>query len=506
MSDTNLSTAASAGPHNLPEYTVSTLSGALKRTVEDNFGRVRVRGEISGLKQAASGHVYLTLKDDKAVLDGVIWRGVAGGLRFRPEDGLEVVCEGKLTTYPARSRYQLVIERMEPAGVGALLALLDERRKKLAAEGLFEPARKQHLPFLPERIGVITSPTGAVIRDILHRLADRFPRDVLLWPVRVQGDGAAEEIAAAIRGFNGLAEDGPVARPDLLIVARGGGSIEDLWAFNEEIVVRAAAESDIPLISAVGHETDTTLIDYASDKRAPTPTAAAEIAVPVRADLIVTLSDLDRQRLAAMNRRLNDGGALIQSLARGLPRPDALLGEAIQRLDDRTERLRNVGRTFFEIHRRRLADAGGRLKSPAEQIATIRGRLAGIAAGLAPAIKSTMTERHHRLDRALGDRRLPRAVTTNLTDANKRLVSAGQLLESYSYENVLRRGFAVVRDQDGKVIKTATTAPTGDPVTVRFIDGEMDALLSEKSTRLKRTPPKSSRRKPPSSDDQGQLF
>ena len=260
---------------NLPEFTVAELSQAVKRTIEGGFARVRVRGEVSGFKRAASGHLYMALKDEEAVLDAVCWRGVAARLALVPEDGLEVIATGRLTTYPGRSKYQIVIEQLELAGEGALLKLLEERRKKLAGEGLFDEARKQPLPFLPEVIGVVTSPTGAVIRDILHRLADRFPRPVLIWPVLVQGDGAAEQIAAAIAGFNALEDGGPVPRPDLLIVARGGGSLEDLWAFNEEVVVRAAAASAIPLISAVGHETDTTLIDFAADHRAPTPTAAA---------------------------------------------------------------------------------------------------------------------------------------------------------------------------------------------------------------------------------------
>src|SRR5215470_14149276 len=271
---------------NLPEYTVSELSAAVKRSLEQGFSYVRVRGEVSGFKRHGSGHCYLSLKDTDAVLDGVIWRVTAQRMSLKPEDGLEVVCTGRITTYAGRSKYQLVIESMELAGVGALLKMLEDRRKRLAAEGLFDAARKRPLPYLPGVIGVVTSPTGAVIRDILHRLADRFPRRVLLWPVAVQGEGAAEQVATAIEGFNRLPETGPIPRPDLLIVARGGGSLEDLMAFNEEVVVRAAAASKIPLISAVGHETDTTLIDFASDKRAPTPTAAAEMAVPVRADLM----------------------------------------------------------------------------------------------------------------------------------------------------------------------------------------------------------------------------
>src|ERR1700745_1965491 len=288
---------------NIPEWSVSELAAALKKTVEDSSGFVRGRGEITGYRGPhSSGHVYFALKDEGAKIDAVIWKGVFGRIRFKPEEGLEVIATGRLTTYPGRSSYQIIVESLEPAGVGALMALLEERKKKLAAEGLFDEARKQLLPYLPDVIGIVTSPTGAVIRDILHRLADRFPRHVLVWPVRVQGDGSAEGGGAAIRGFNALRQGGAIARPDLLIVARGGGSIEDLWSFNEEIVVRAAADSMIPLISAVGHETDVTLIDFAADKRAPTPTAAAEMAVPVRADLLLELSGLARRALSCWQR------------------------------------------------------------------------------------------------------------------------------------------------------------------------------------------------------------
>src|SRR5213595_47250 len=288
---------------NAPEFTVSELSSALKRTVEDAYGHVRVRGEISGFRGAhASGHCYFALKDESAKIEAVIWKGVHGRMRFKPQEGLEVIATGKLTTYPGSSKYQIVIEALEPAGVGALMALMEERKKKLAAEGLFDEKRKQLLPWLPEVIGVVTSPTGAVIRDILHRLQDRFPRRVLVWPVKVQGEGSAEQVAAAIRGFNALPEGGRIPRPDILIVARGGGSLEDLWSFNEEIVVRAAAESLIPLISAVGHETDVTLIDFAADRRAPTPTAAAEMAVPVRSELLLDVESLSRRALACWRR------------------------------------------------------------------------------------------------------------------------------------------------------------------------------------------------------------
>src|SRR6516162_4034614 len=329
-----------SGRPNLPEFTVSELSAALKRRIEESFSYVRVRGEISGFKRHSSGHCYLALKDADAVLDAVCWRMTAQRLALKPEDGMEVVCTGRLTTFPGRSKYQIVIDSIELAGVGALLKLLEDRRQRLAAEGLFLVERKKNLPFLPGVIGIVTSPTGAVIRDILHRLSDRFPRHVLIWPVAVHGDGAAAQLAAAIEGFNRLPEGGAVPRPQLIIVARGGGSLEDLMPFNEEIVVRAAAASAIPLISAVGHETDTTLIDHASDRRAPTPTAAAEMAVPVRLDLIADLGGKSSRLSAGLSRLFNERRLHLAGLARGLPDPQELIGAAAQRLDDRAERLR----------------------------------------------------------------------------------------------------------------------------------------------------------------------
>ena len=319
---------------NAPEFTVTELSSALRRTVEDAYGHVRVRGEITGFRGAhASGHCYFALKDDGAKIEAVIWKGVHYRMRFKPQEGLEVIATGKLTTYPGSSKYQIVIESLEPAGIGALMALMEERKKKLAAEGLFDEARKQLLPWLPEVIGVVTSPTGAVIRDILHRLEDRFPRRVLVWPVRVQGEGSAEQVAAAIRGFNALPEGGRIPRPDLLIVARGGGSLEDLWSFNEEIVVRAAADSMIPLISAVGHETDITLIDFAADKRAPTPTAAAEMAVPVRSELMVEVASLARRSALCWQRGQEMRRNELRAAVRALPGLSELLGIPRQRLD-----------------------------------------------------------------------------------------------------------------------------------------------------------------------------
>src|SRR2546422_6852271 len=325
---------------NLVEFTVSELAAALKRTVEDAYAYVRVRGEISGFRGPhASGHCYFALKDEGAKIEAVIWKSAFARMRIKPEEGLEVLVTGRLTTYPGKSTYQIVIETLEPAGLGALMALLEERKKKLAAEGLFDAARKQLLPFLPERIGVVTSPTGAVIRDILHRLADRFPRHVMVWPVRVQGDGCAEQVAAAIHGFNALALDGSPCRPDLLIVARGGGSLEDLWSFNEEIVVRAAAASMIPLISAVGHETDVTLIDFAADVRAPTPSAAAELAVPVRIELCARVESLARRSLGCWQRGEEARRSELRAAIRALPTAEELLALPRQRLDHASTRL-----------------------------------------------------------------------------------------------------------------------------------------------------------------------
>ncbi len=459
---------------NIPEYSVSELSGALKRTVEGNFQRVRVRGEISGFKRAASGHLYLSLKDDKAVLDTVVWRGVAGKLGMRPEDGLEVVCEGRLTTYAARSRYQLVVESMAVAGAGALLALLDERRRALAEEGLFAPERKRPIPTLPERIGVITSPTGAVIRDILHRLADRFPRPVLLWPVRVQGKGADAEIAAAIRGFDGLAPDHPL-RPDLLIVARGGGSIEDLWSFNEEVVVRAAADCTIPLISAVGHETDTTLIDLAADVRAPTPTAAAEMAVPVRVEILADLGDHDRRMAAVMARRLDGERRAIEALARGLPRPGAMLEEAAQRLDDRCDSLRRVMTTALARRSAALAETAAGLVSPQQQAKAAGLRLQASAHRLQAAGTARLREAGEGLGRWTREPRLERAAERRLTSASERLAAAAARLESVSYRSVLSRGFAVVHDSDGGLVRDSAAARRAGMLEIEFHDGRVPA-------------------------------
>src|SRR5689334_11828855 len=347
---------------NVVEWSVSELSTALKRTVEDAYGYVRVRGEVSGFKgQHQNGHVYFSLKDEEAVINAVIWRSAWSRMRIKPEEGLEVVVTGKITTFPRQSKYQIDIQTLAPAGVGALMKLLEERKKKLAAEGLFDEARKQLLPFLPKVIGVVTSPTGAVIRDILHRLEDRFPRRVLVWPVRVQGETSAAEVANAIRRLNELPELGPIPRPDVIIVARGGGSLEDLWSFNEEIVVRAAAASMIPLISAVGHETDITLIDFAADRRAPTPTAAAEMAVPVRAELFAEVESLARRAVMCWQRAQENRRNELRAAARALPAAHELLAIPRQRLDAAGGALPRGLKANTHAHFRRFAETSGRL-------------------------------------------------------------------------------------------------------------------------------------------------
>jgi exodeoxyribonuclease VII large subunit len=438
---------------NLPLWTVSDLSQALKRTVEGAFPMVRLKGEVSGFKRAGSGHCYLCLKDEEAMIDAVCWRGTVIKLSMVPEDGMEVVVTGRLTTYPGRSKYQIVIESLELAGEGALLKLLEERRRKLAAEGLFDDDRKRPLPFLPEVIGVVTSPTGAVIRDILHRLSDRFPLRVLVWPVLVQGEGAAQQIAAAIEGFNGFAAKSRLPRPDLLIVARGGGSLEDLWAFNEEIVVRAAAGSDIPLISAVGHETDTTLIDFASDRRAPTPTAAAEMAVPVRTDLLARVMDDGLRLYQGLNRLMSEQRIHLKGLSRGLPDPRRLLEEASQRLDERGERLLLALKTGIAHRASRVKELAAQIPHPRQLIRHERSRL----------VQET--------------RSLARAGKTLLRDSKARLSEAGKLLESLSYQKVLRRGYAVVRDAaDNKPLTSAASVKAGTALTIEMNGGNVEAV------------------------------
>ena len=445
--------AAQAAGDNAPALTISELSQRLKRTVEDQFGFVRVRGELSGVKRAASGHLYCSLKDDAARLDGVMWRGSMARLGFQPADGIEVIATGKLTTYPGRSNYQIVIERMEIAGEGALLALLEKTRARLAAEGLFDPQRKRPLPSLPRVIGVVTSPTGAVIRDILHRLRDRFPTHVVVWPVLVQGTGAAAQVAAAVRGFSDLPDDGPVPRPDLVIVARGGGSIEDLWAFNEEVVVRAIAGSTIPVISAVGHETDTTLADHAADRRAPTPTAAAEMAVPVRADLAASVAELDARRRRAVARLLGQARERLDQRARRLPQPQALLNAQAQRLDDWSERLRrSLG------HRTQLAT----------------GALAAQALRLRPALLDNRLRRER--ERLAALRLRPDLVLARIAQARTTVDQLDRLRRSLDPEAPLQRGYVLVTDAAGQVVKTRAAALVAGDLVVKFADGPLGVI------------------------------
>ena len=463
---------------NLVEYTVSELSRALQHSIEEKFAFVRVRGEISGYKRHSSGHCYLALKDSDAVLDAVCWRTMAMRLGIKPEDGMEVVCIGRLTTFAGRSKYQLIIDTIELAGVGALLKLLEDRRRRLAAEGLFAPERKKKLPFLPDVIGIVTSPSGAVIRDILHRLSDRFPRRVLLWPVAVQGEGAATQVAAAIHGFNRLPERGAVPRPQLIIVARGGGSLEDLMAFNEEIVVRAAALSAIPLISAVGHETDTTLIDYASDRRAPTPTAAAEMAVPVRLDLIAELGGKTARLAAGLARVFHEQRLHLAGLSRGLPDPQDLIGAAAQRLDDRAERLRLAADRLLRAAQHSLDLAAARLRPEvlSADLDRSRARITEVEPRLRAAMTRFLDRSHHALDNYAG-----------------RLAT-----HSERHESLLARGYVVVRDAVARVVTTSAAINAGAPLDLEFHDGRVGVIAGSK--------PRPRTRRPAIHPAQGSLF
>jgi exodeoxyribonuclease VII large subunit len=504
---------------NAPEFTVSELSSALKRTVEDAYGHVRVRGEISGFRGAhSSGHCYFTLKDEGARIDAVVWKSSLYRMRFKPQEGLEVIATGRLTTFPGKSTYQIVIEALEPAGVGALMALLEERKKKLAAEGLFDQARKQELPWLPEVIGVVTSPTGAVIRDILHRLQDRFPRRVLMWPVKVQGDGSAEQIAAAIRGFNALPVGGRIPRPDLLIVARGGGSLEDLWSFNEEIVVRAAADSVIPLISAVGHETDITLIDFAADKRAPTPTAAAEMAVPVRSELFVEVGGLARRAMMCWQRGQEARRNEFRAAVRALPAAGELLAIPRQRLDNAGAALPRGLKANTHAHFRRFAGTSARLTvrvlrgqvAQANQRLTVcgermrhsarlslrhrRDRFAGLKIRLKASKLANAQAQRQKIarDRERSQRlaeRARRALDTLLLRLDARITHSGQLLTALSYRGVLARGFALVRDEQGHAVHAAASVGAGAHLSIEFADGRVGATADAARPEVVVAPP-----------------
>lgn len=428
---------------NIPELSVSEISQILKRTIEDAFGYVRVRGELSRVTVAKSGHLYTTLKDADACLDAVAWKGTVARLSIKPEEGMEVVATGRLTTYPGRSNYQLIIDSMELAGMGAILKMLDDRKKKLAAEGLFDESRKKPLPFAPRTIGVVTSPTGAVIRDILHRIADRFPVHVIVWPVNVQGANAAREVANGIEGFNALPE-----KPDLIIVARGGGSFEDLMPFNEEIVVRAAAASDIPLISAVGHETDVTLIDFAADRRAPTPTGAAEMAVPVRDDMLATVMDWEQRMFACTLKFIKDAYKDLENAARLLSSPQRVLEAPMQRIDRLSMQAERAFERIFVQAERRLGKIV--LRTPADIVETMGQKLGRVS-----------------------DR-----LKIDLRPHDKNVMALGRMLESMSFKSVLARGYAVVRGADGQLIANKKALKIGQDVTITFNDGDAKAKIS----------------------------
>jgi exodeoxyribonuclease VII large subunit len=505
---------------NAQEYTVSELSGALKRVVEDRFSFVKVRGEISGYRGPhTSGHVYFSIKDQNARIDAVIWKGVFGKMRIQPEEGLEVIASGKVTTFAGKSAYQLVIESLEPAGVGALMALLEERRRRFAAEGLFAAERKKPLPYLPRVLGVVTSPTGAVIRDIIHRVAERFPLDILVWPVRVQGESSGAEVANAIRGFNALPAAANIPVPDMLIIARGGGSLEDLWSFNDEAVVRAAANSKIPLVSAVGHETDWTLIDHVADRRAPTPTAAAEIAVPVRSELLAAIADQTRRHGAAMQRALLRLRVDFRNAGRSLPTGDACLSAPRQRLDISGARLFASLREAFGQRALLSSRLAGRLalRSPQAMLARDDARLASLGARLA-SVKRRSVERYsdalavllrrqgaaYASQRALALQnlsarrsrvqslglRLESACRTRLQSHRAVIGSWEQMLRSLSYANVLLRGFVLLRNSGGKVLRSAAELSAGMAVDIQLADGHAQAVVTDDERRVGLSPGK----------------
>ncbi|WP_432449484.1 exodeoxyribonuclease VII large subunit [Aliiroseovarius marinus] len=522
---------------NAPEFTVSEISGAVKKTIEGAFGRVRVRGEVGRVMLARSGHLYFDVKDDRSVIAAVSWKGQVSRLSIMPEEGMEVIVSGKITTFGSQSKYQINVDDVVVAGEGALMAMLEKRKKMLAAEGLFAPERKKRLPYLPEVIGVVTSPSGAVIRDILHRLRDRFPRKVLIWPVAVQGDACAPQVAAAIEGFNRLTPGGALPRPDLLIVARGGGSIEDLWGFNEEIVARAAAASDIPLISAVGHETDTTLIDFVSDLRAPTPTAAAEHAVPVRLELLAWTDEQGTRLTRALEQGVGQRGQRLRDLARALPRADALLDGPRQRLDTAGLKLPAALTQMTQTRRVKLTEAAAGLRPRAltARLTPLRDRLASATTRLGPGLSRGTAERRREFDRlalrldagrmhsanaqraqVLADvsTRLDNAYLASVSRQKDRLVALERMRQTLGYTETLKRGYAVVRG-DGDVVTTQAAAAQAQALEIEFADGKLSLGDASKDV-VKTTPkpkpaqPKSAQPKPAKSGkadpDQGSLF
>ncbi|MFZ0096878.1 MAG: exodeoxyribonuclease VII large subunit [Gemmobacter sp.] len=526
-------------PSNQPEYTVSELSGAVKRVIEGEFGLVRVRGEVGRVSRPASGHLYFDLKDDRSVIAAISWKGQVAKMQVRPEEGMEVVATGRMTTFPGQSKYQLIVDDVAPAGAGALMAMLEKRRAALQAEGLFDPARKKPIPYLPQVIGVVTSPSGAVIRDILHRLRDRFPRHVLIWPVAVQGQDCAAQVAAAIRGFNAIEPGGPIPRPDLLIVARGGGSLEDLWGFNEEIVVRAAAASRIPLISAVGHETDTTLIDHAADRRAPTPTAAAEMAVPVRLELLAAVDGFGARLSRAIAQGADRRGQRLRDLSRALPRIDTLLGVPQQRFDAGVQRLGGAlglavakKRSAFEMRAARLTPASllglvtRRRDAVEKRMSDLEARFlrrsdARHAAfdkwssRLAPALHRLIAQAdRQRLEGtaklAQFSARLDAAPAARLAEMQRRLDALDRTRLTLGYTETLRRGYAVVR-AGADVVTEAALAANAPALEIEFHDGRVTVVPDSGSTTPPRGGPKARSRPTPeegpkSGPTQGSLF
>ncbi len=522
---------------NLAEFSVSELSGSIKRTVETAFDQVRVRGEISGYRGPhSSGHAYFSLKDDRARIDAVIWKGTFSRLKFRPEEGMEVIATGKVTTFPGSSKYQIVIESLEPAGTGALMALLEDRRRRLAAEGLFDAVRKRPLPFMPRVIGVVTSPTGAVIRDILHRISDRFPVHVVVWPVKVQGEGSGEEVASAIRGFNALQPGGAIARPDVLIVARGGGSLEDLWSFNDEIVVRAAAESEIPLISAVGHETDTTLIDHAADVRAPTPTGAAEMAVPVRAELEAQLSGVAARLSGAVSRQMDTRRRGVRALVRALPSLDQLLALPRPRFDEAASGLgrglelntlnkrRGFERTASGLRpdvlahglrqqRQRIQERMQRAEALVERrLLQAQSRVLSSDSSLRALPARLLGQLERQKERvASAARRTDTAVLHRMSQNRAGLAAHDRILQSLSCKNVLKRGYAVIRDEDNRPLTRAAAVASGAVVSMEFADGRVSAVAGGADVQPGEPAASAAKKKPVKSTtsgplDQGSLF
>lgn len=497
---------------NVAEFSVSELAGAVKKTLETTYGYVRLRGEISGYRGPhSSGHCYFSLKDDKAKIEAVIWRGVFGALRFKPEEGMEVIATGKVTTYPGSSKYQIMIEQLEPAGAGALMALLEERKKKLAAEGLFDAERKRKIPFLPRVIGIVTSPTGAVIRDMLHGFDERFPVHVLLWPVRVQGETCAAEVAAAINGFNALTEGGRIPRPDVLIVARGGGSLEDLWGFNEEIVARAVVASTIPLISAVGHETDTTLIDFVSDARAPTPTKAAEWAVPKYSELLDQMAKFSDRLGISVRRALDGHRTALKAAARGLPRPEDLLAMPRQRYDATAQRLPRALAANTNAHNQRFGRLAPRLQARLLSVRIERAtqRLDQLAQRGAGALGRIASGRRTRIERASA-RLSPQLLANRIARLRQTLDGNTKMLGALSYQGVLRRGFSLIRDADGRAVRSAAALAPGARIGIEFADGAAVAdVVSSDATHDATTSlarPRVAPRRSGGSGSQGSLF